>query len=112
MDIVFKTKKLQKICNNYKLLQKEFGQEQAKKIRLRLDDLRAAECLLDISPFPPSRRHELVGNMKGKFSVDVKHPYRLILEPVTQPPPLKDDGGIDLEQVIVIRILGVEDTHD
>ncbi len=112
MDIVFKTKKLQKICNNYKLLQKEFGQEQAKKIRLRLDELRAAECLLDISPFPPPRRHELVGNMKGKFSVDVKHPYRLILEPVTQPPPLKDDGGIDLEHITAIRIVGVEDTHD
>ena len=112
MNIVFKTKKLQKICNNDKQLQKEFGQEQAKKIRLRLDDLMAAECLQDISPFPPPRRHELVGNMKGKFSVDVKHPYRLIFEPAIQPPPLKDDRGIDLEQITVIRILGVEDTHD
>jgi len=94
MDIVFRTKKLREICNNYKLLQRKFGRKQAKKIRLRLDELRAAECLQDISPYPPPRLHELIGNMKGSFSVDLKHPYRLILEPAQSPVPLKADDEL------------------
>jgi len=103
---------LEKNCNNRKLLQKEFGQEQAEKIGRRLDELRAAEILHDISHLPPPRCHELSGNMKGQFSVDLKHPYRLIFEPYEKPIPLKEGGGIDTTKVSAIRILGVEDTHD
>lgn len=112
MDIVFKTKKLEKICNSQKLLQKEFGHEQAKKIRQRLDELSAAEVLEDISHLPPPRCHELSGNMKGRFSVDLRQPYRLIFEADKNPPPVKNDGGIDITKITAIRVLGVEDTHD
>jgi len=111
MDIVFKMKKLQKICNSQKLLVKEFGPEQAKKLRQRLDELRAADNLQDMSHLPPPRCHELTGNLKGKFSVDLRHPYRLIFEPAETPVPLKEDGGIDREQVNAVIILQVEDTH-
>ncbi len=111
MDIEFKSKKLQKICNTQKLLIKEFGKEQAEKIRRRLDELRAADNLQDISYLPPSRCHELTGNLKGKFSVDLRHPYRLIFEPAEAPVPLKQDGGIELEKVHAVTILDVEDTH-
>ena len=38
MDIVFKNKKIDKLCNNQKLLVKEFGADRAKRIRRRLDD--------------------------------------------------------------------------
>jgi len=38
MDIVFKYKKIDKLCNNQKLLVKEFGADRAKRIRRRLDD--------------------------------------------------------------------------
>lgn len=111
MDIVFRTKKLQKICNNRKLLIKEFGKEQAEKVGQRLDELRAADCLQDISYLPPPRYHELTGNRKGQFSVDLKQPYRLIFEPAESPVSLRGDGGIDLEHVHSIKILEVEDTH-
>ncbi len=110
MNIVFSTKKLRKICNTQSLLIKEFGAEQAKKLGQRLDELRAADCLEDISHLPP-RCHELTGNLKGIFSVDLKHPYRLLFEP-TAPVPLKEDGGIDREKIYSVTILQVEDTHD
>jgi proteic killer suppression protein len=111
MEITFKTKKLKKICNEYKLSEKKFGSEQAKKLRLRLDELRAADSLEDISHLPPPRCHELSDNMKGKFSVDLKQPYRLIFEPNEERLPLKDDGGINKERIRKIKILSVEDTH-
>jgi proteic killer suppression protein len=41
----------------------------------------------------------------------VKHPFRLIFEPYHDPIPIKEDGGIDLEQVTRIRVLSIEDYH-
>lgn len=77
----------------------------------RLDELRAADCLYDISHIPPQRLHELIGNLAGVFSIDVVHPYRLLFVPADDPIPHKPDGGIDLTKVTKIKILRVEDTH-
>jgi proteic killer suppression protein len=112
MDILFKKSKLQKICNNYQLLQREFGDRQASLIRRRLDELYAAETLADIGHLPPARCHELTGDRKGQFSVDIHHPYRLLFSPANEPVPTRSDGGIDRSRVTTIVILGVEDTHD
>jgi toxin HigB-1 len=111
MIIIFKTNKLRKTCNTFKLSEREFGTDQARKLRQRLDELFAAETLEDINHLPPPRCHELKHNLKGKFSVDLRHPYRLIFEPAEEPVPLKEDGGIDKSKVRTIRILIVEDTH-
>ena len=52
------------------------------------------------------------GNFKGKLSVDLDGPYRLIFEPADDPIPRKEDGGLDWSRVRSIRILKIEDTHD
>lgn len=111
MDIVFKNKKFEKECNNQKLLQKQHGQIRAKRIRRRLDDLRAADVLEDMRNLP-GRCHELIGDRAGQLSLDLDHPYRLIFEPADNPIPLKPDGGIDWKKVTAIKIIGVEDTHE
>jgi len=59
----------------------------------------------------PERKHELKVDRKGKFTVDLKQPYRLIFKPNHRPLPRKDDGGIDIKRVTFITILGVEDYH-
>ena len=110
MDIVFTNNKLEKIFNSEKLLKKEYG-NQAQKIMLRMQVLRAANCLEDVSVQKPDRRHELSGQKKGIFAVDLKHPYRLLFEPNDKPVPKKTDGGIDLSKVFSIKILSVEDYH-
>lgn len=111
MDIVFKNQKFKKECNNQRLLQKQHGQIRAKRIRQRLDDLRAADVLEDMRNLP-GRCHELRGDRAGQLSLDLDHPYRLIFEPANDPIPLKPDGGIDWKKVTTIRIIGVEDTHE
>ena len=101
---------MEKIFNSKKLLQKEYG-EQAKKIMMRMAVLKSAPCLATIPVVKPERMHELSGNRKGTFAVDLKHPFRLVFEPVEEPVPKKKDGGIDLDKIITIRILAVEDYH-
>jgi len=111
MNINFATQKLTKIFNSEKLLLKEYGSENSKIIIRRMMVLYAAPTLEDVSHRPPERRHELKGARKGKFTVDLKQPYRLIFKPNHRPMPKKDDGGIDIKRVKAITILGVEDYH-
>jgi plasmid maintenance system killer protein len=112
LDILFADKKLERSCNEFKLALKVHGERRAKRLRQRLDELHAADALADISHLPPPRLHQLVGNRKGQFSVDLDHPYRLIFIVANIPVPLKDDGGLDLSKVTAICIQGVEDTHE
>lgn len=115
MDISFKNKKLEKEFNEGAQLDKVHGARRAKKIRLRLAELRAAASLMDFWPpkSGPGRCHELTqGKRKGQLSVDLDHPYRLIFAPAHDPVPKRKDGGLDWSQVNAIKILGVEDTHE
>lgn len=89
---------------------KAWGSDQAKRLRRRLDDLRAAENLSLMRELP-GRCHELAGDRQGQLSLDLVHPYRLIFEPANSPVPEKDDGGLDWTKVTGVRILDVEDTH-
>jgi len=111
MNILFKTKKFQKECNNHKLLIRAQGPKRADLIRRRLDDLSAAVSLQDMRYLPQARCHELKGNKAGQLSVDLDHPYRLIFRPANEPIPKKPDGGLDWSKVTAIEIIGVEDTH-
>ena len=95
LEVLFSDKKLQKICSDEKLLQREYGQN----------------ALSQISPLPPPRRHQLKGDRKGQYAVDVKHPFRIVFVPANDPVPLKEDGGVDLEKVTIVEIVWIGDYH-
>ena len=111
MNIQFATSKMRKLCNNYKKLTKKYGLEQAKLIRRRLDEIFASENLAVLGSLPQARCHELKGILKGKLSVDIAQPYRLIFSPADNPIPLKKDGGLDWEKVRNVIVDKVEDPH-
>jgi len=111
LDVSFKDKKLAKTCNSEKALVRAFGKANARKIMRRLTLLEAAASLSDVPVTPPTRRHELKGDRKGQFAIDVQHPFRVVLEPAHEPVPTKDDGGIDLDAVTAIEIITIEDYH-
>lgn len=94
-----------------RLLVKKEGGIRAKKIRQRLDDLRAADNLEQMRSLP-GRCHELSENRKGQLSLDLDHPWRLIFVPADDPPAVKPDGGIDWKNVTIIEVIGIEDTHE
>ncbi len=110
MEIVFKTNKLKKQLTVSKDLLKTFGQR-AKKVNQRIEELKAAENLSIMGLIPAAKCHELEGNRKGQLAVKVSDNYRLIFEPNHDPTPRKEDGGLNWEQITVIKILEIKDYH-
>lgn len=111
MEITFRTEKLRKQCNDSRTATREFGPNQARKIRQRLDDLRAAGNL-GLFRMLPGRCHELKGNRKGQLSLDLEHPFRLVFEPAHDQQPAQPDLGLDWRTVTAVRVLEIVDTHD
>ena len=110
MEIVFRTGKLRKQCTDSKGMVRTFGPKQARRLRQRLDDLRAADCL-EVMRVLPGRCHELKADRKLQLSIDLEHPHRLVFEPAHEELPRKEDGGLDWRLVTAIRILEITDTH-
>ena len=111
VEITFGTSKLAKTCNSMRQMVREFGDESATKLGMRLQAMEAVECLADLFTLPQCRCHPLKGDRGGQFAVDLKHPFRLVFEPRHNPMPLTDEGGIDLTQVTAVEVLAVEDYH-
>ena len=110
MDIKFGSKKLERTCNEERERIRVFGPERAKRLGVRLDQMRFSENLAVFRSVHP-RCHQLVGNRAGEWSADLDGPYRLIFEIDTEPLPLDEAGNIDLTKVQKVRITNVEDTH-
>jgi proteic killer suppression protein len=111
MIISFKDSKTEKVFCDLKGLTRRWGPEQARVIGRRLNELAAAENLEILRSLPQLRAHELSGDRAGQISLDIKHPYRLLIVPDHEKIPRKKDGGLDWKQITKIKILGVEDTH-
>ena len=113
MEIQFATKKLEKALSEEKAMMRAFGALRCRRLKIVLTELRAAPALSTFSPpmSPPHRCHELTGNRKGQLSMDLDHPYRLILQPNQEPLPLRREGGLDWELVTFIKIIEIENTH-
>jgi proteic killer suppression protein len=112
VEVLFKDRKLEKVCGNQSRLVRKYGTACAKLLADRLDQLRRAKNLEAMRGVPRVRCHELKGNRAGTLAVDLLHPYRLIFEPANNPIPRKADGGLDWTEVTIVRILAVEDYHD
>lgn len=111
LDILFCTSKLEKECCDSKARRKRHGEERARRLGRRLDDLRAAATLAVMRTLP-GRCHALSADLKGEFAVDLDGPYRLIFEPAHEPLPVDGSGSLDWSRVTAIRILRIGDYHN
>lgn len=84
MNVTYSTKKLKKICTNASIAQKKYGPQMAQKIQQRIDQIHAAENVEMMVQFNIGRCHELKGNRKNQYAVDLVHPYRLIFSKIGQ----------------------------
>jgi toxin HigB-1 len=110
VNISFKNKKLGSSLTNDKEILYTYG-DQAKKIKQRMQELKAAENLETIAKLQAMRLHPYKGNRKGEWSVDIYKNWRIIFEIDHNPLPLLDAGGVDLRKVTDIKIVSVEDPH-
>ena len=109
MEITFQNNKIRKLCNDSKRAFREHGKAVAEKLRRRLDDLRAARCLADMRN-TAGRIEELTADHKGQLSLHLNG-KRLVFKPGNEPMPLKDDGGLDWQNVTAVTIIEIEDYH-
>jgi len=104
VNITYRTNKLKKQAEDLKELFKAFGTN-ANQVKMRLEDLKAAENLEVIGKIPGARCHQLSGkDYKGYLAVNITGNRRLIFKPNHDPLPTKEDGGLDWSQVTGITI--------
>jgi plasmid maintenance system killer protein len=106
--------KLKAALENEAVCQKQYGRDMTKKIVMRLNELRAADSLVDFWPpmSGPERCHELKGNLSGTFSIDLKQPYRLLFVPIEDNVPKdRSDEQMRWASIAKIEIVAIEDTH-
>jgi len=112
VEISYKSRALRKICEIGKEAVRAYGAKGGRKLMQRMNELSSFECLADVPRFPPARCHQLHGDRRGQFSVDLENPYRMIFVPAHNPMPRVEDGGIDMKSVTKIKIIEIDDTHD
>ena len=111
MELSFKNSKLAKVLNSERELLRTYGQDNGRRIARRLQNIADAANLEELSKLPQTRLHQLSGDRHEQLSVDVKHPYRLILVCSHDETPRKPDGGLDWARITKVQVVGTADTH-
>ena len=89
MQISYINKRLAKLLGSQKEVLRTYGSDNGKRILLRLDQIADAENLAELAKLPQTRVHELKNDRDEQISVDVKHPYRLLMVPGHEEVPAK-----------------------
>lgn len=110
MKIRYGSNKIAQKLEDASAIKRSFG-VMAKKVSMRLDDIRAAPNLAVLKQIPQAACHQLKGNKKGQWAVSISGNHRLIFELDHDPIPLKEDESIDEIVITDIVIIGTEDYH-
>lgn len=98
MEILYRSKKLCKVCTDANVARKEYGDEMARKIHQRIDVIKAADTVEILVQGHIGRCHLLTGNRAGQYAMDLVHPYRLVFIKIGQ-------------EIQIARIQGIIDYH-
>lgn len=109
MEISFKNKKLQDICQQEAKARQVLGDICAKKLRTRLSEIEAATNVTDLVAGSP---HPLAGDRLGQFAVSLAGGVRLVFEPSNDPVPRLEDASVDWSKVTIVSIEFIGDYHD
>lgn len=110
MQINYKNNSLKNSLTIPKVLAKTYGQR-AQKIKQRIEDFKAAKNLAVIGKIPGAGCHQLKGNRKEELAVWISGNWRICFIADHNPLPLKEDGGLNWDDVTTIKIIKVEDYH-
>ena len=80
MQVKFRSRQIEKICTNASAATKKYGKRTAVLIHQRIDEISAAVSIEMLVQFRIGRCHQLVGDRKGQYAMDLEHPLRLIFE--------------------------------
>lgn len=111
MQVTYANRGLERWCSSPSARARKWGTENARKLGSRLKELKAADTLADMRALPQARAHELSGERKGQISLDLSHPYRLIVTPADPDLARRADGGLEWSEVVAVVVQEVVDTH-
>lgn len=109
MHIDYINNKVKDICNIIHLATKKLGHDNARKLFTRLQQIEASESIEYMIKYRIGRCHPLHNDLRGRYALDLEHPYRLIIEPVVDDEYLPNEQKIKSDRVIII---GVVNYHD
>ncbi len=104
MQLEYKTRKLEKECNDIRKATRAYGDKGARKLHQRVQELRAADSLEEMVAYHIGGCHQLHGDRKGEYALELSQPYRLIVEPVL-------DSKMEVTGVKVVKRVEVVDYH-
>jgi plasmid maintenance system killer protein len=110
MKIEFKNNKIRRQLSTATEIKKSFGAN-AKKVAARVSEIEASPNLLVLMQIPAANCHQLTGNKKGEWALNISPNHRMIFEISHDPVPVKEDKSINMILVTDIIIIGTEDYH-
>lgn len=103
MDVFFADRRFAEKCASRKTLRRWLGTERAKRLEVRLQQLRQAEDLAAMRQVT-TRIHALTGDRAGLVALDLDGPYRLLIEPIP-PEGVETWSWADVRQVLVHEVV-------
>lgn len=109
MEIRYRDKKLRELCERCAVAERKLSADCARKLRVRLAALEAANSVTDLVA---GRPHPLTGDRDGQFAVDLAGGRRLVFAPANNPSPQRPNGSIDWSRVTIVSIEYIGDYHE
>jgi len=78
LEVIFRTRKLEKEYKNFAKAQKAYGSDVARKYVLRINIIKNAKDIDELMKLPAIYCHPLKGNRQGQFAIKLTGFYRLI----------------------------------
>lgn len=100
MKIEYASKKLEKLCTVYSHALKKLNRERAVVLYTRLRQLKSADTVEDLIREHVGRCHRLIGNLDGKYAMDLGQPWRLIFS-----------VRIDPDSLEIVIVVDIKDYH-
>ncbi len=105
VEIAFAKKSLRQLCESERTARRSLGARVAERLKRRLADLRAANCVKDLVA---GRPRELRGDRAGQVAVDLGDGFQLVFCTNHSVPPLLDGSHVDWSRVNRVKIIYVE----
>jgi toxin HigB-1 len=108
VEVFYADRKLAAMCASMAKMTRTFGTVRARRVAMRLQQLRVAETLAELR-LATGRCHELTEDRKGCLALDLDGPYRLVFEPVEWVADIR--GNLDWSAVRAVVVLEIVDYH-
>jgi plasmid maintenance system killer protein len=108
VEIAFAKKSLRQLCENERRARRSLGATVAERLKRRLADLRAANCVQDLVA---GRPRELAGTRAGQIAVELGDGFQLIFSANHSVPPLLDGVRLDWSKVNRVKIVSIESNY-